>query len=160
MQQQHRPSCIILTRQNLPTLDRTKYAPASGVARGAYVLADCASGSPDVILMGTGSELSICVDAFEKLTAAGIAARVVSMPSWELFAEQDVEYQESVLPPNVTARIAVEAAAKFGWERHLGTRGKFVGMEGFGASAPAGTLFKHFGITVDDVVDEAKALVG
>jgi transketolase len=159
MLQKHRPSCIILTRQNLPTLDRTKYAPASGVTQGAYVLADCASGSPDVILMGTGSELSICVDAYEKLTADGIAARVVSMPSWELFAEQDVEYQESVLPPNVTARIAVEAAAKFGWERYLGLRGKFVGMESFGASAPAGTLFKHFGITVDDVVDEAKALV-
>jgi transketolase len=160
MQFKNRPACIILTRQNLPTYDRTKFAPASGVAKGAYVLADAAGGSPDVILMGTGSEVSICMEAHEKLTAAGVKARVVSMPSWELFEEQDDDYRESVLPAKVTARIAVEAACKFGWERYLGTRGKFVGMNGFGASAPFATLYKHFGITADDVVDEAKALLG
>lgn len=160
MQLKNRPACIILTRQNLPTFDRTKFAPASGVARGAYVLADAADGSPDLILMGTGSEVCICVDAYEKLTAAGVKTRVVSMPSWELFEEQDDDYRESVLPPQVTARIAVEAACKFGWERYLGPGGKFIGMNGFGASAPFATLYKHFGITADDIVDEAKALVG
>ena len=160
MQLKDRPACIILTRQNLPTFDRTKFAPASGVARGAYVLADADGGSPDVILMGTGSELSICVDAYEKLKTAGVRARVVSMPSWELFEEQDDKYRESVLPSNVTARIAVEAAVKFGWERYLGPRGKFIGMEGFGASAPFATLYKHFGITAEDIVAKAKVLLG
>ena len=160
MQMQHRPACLILTRQNLPTVDRTKFASAQGVARGAYVLADASNGSPDVILMGTGSEVSLCVEAYEKLTADGIKARVVSMPSWELFEEQTEEYRNSVLPPDVTARVAVEAAAKFGWERYLGLRGKFVGMQGFGASAPYSTLFKHFGITAEAVVEQAKALLG
>jgi transketolase len=160
MKLQRRPACLILTRQNLPTFDRTKYAPASGVAKGAYVLADAAGGQPDVIVMATGSEVPIAVEAYEKLTAAGVKTRVVSMPSWELFEEQTAEYREQVLPAKVTARIAVEAAAKFGWERYLGARGKFIGMEGFGASAPFATLYKHFGITADHIVEEAKALVG
>jgi transketolase len=110
-----------------------------------------------VLLLGTGSELSLCVDAYEKLKAEGIAARVVSLPSWELFDEQDAAYRDQVLPPSVTARVACEAGCKQGWERYLGTHGRFVGMSGYGASAPAGVLYKHFGITADHVVAEAKA---
>ncbi len=154
-----RPTAMVLTRQNLPTLDRSKYASAKGTAQGAYILADAANGQPSVILIGTGSELSLCVEAYEKLTAEGVAARVVSMPSWYLFSQQSPEYQESVLPSNVTARVACEAAAKFGWERYLGFRGIFVGMYGFGASAPAGTLYKNFGITADAVYEAAKKLI-
>ena len=114
---------LVLTRQNLPTLDRTKYAPASGVAKGAYVLADAPGGKPDVILLGTGSELSLCVEAYEKLKTEGIKARVVSMPSWEIFEQQDAAYKESVLPSNVTARVSVEMAATFGWGRYTGLQG-------------------------------------
>jgi transketolase len=155
-----RPVAIVLSRQNLPTLDRTKYAPASGAAKGAYVLADAEGGKPQVILMATGSELSLAVEAYEKLKADGVKARVVSMPSWELFELQDETYRASVLPPDITARVAVEAAAKFGWERYLGLRGRFVGMSGYGASAPAGALFKHFGITADAVVAAAREVLG
>ncbi len=154
-----RPAMLVLTRQNLPTLDRTKYAPASGVARGAYVLADPGApgqGKPAVILMATGSELSLVVEAHQRLTAEGIAARVVSMPSWELFEEQDAAYRRSVLPPEVPARVAVEAAARLGWDRYLGPQGQFVGMTTFGASAPASALFPHFGFTVENVVAAAK----
>jgi transketolase len=154
-----RPVALVLTRQNLPTLDRTKYGPAAGVAKGAYVLADADGGKPQVILMATGSELSLAVEAYEKLKADGVKARVVSMPSWELFEMQDEAYRASVLPPDVTARVAVEAAAKFGWERYLGFRGRFIGMSGYGASAPAAALFKHFGITTDAVVAAAKAVL-
>jgi transketolase len=154
-----RPVALVLTRQNIPTLDRSKYAPASGVAKGAYVLGDAEGGKPEVILMATGSELSLAVEAFEKLKAEGIKARVVSMPSWELFEMQDEQYRSSVLPRDVTARVAVEAAAKFGWERYLGCDGRFVGMTGFGASAPAGALYKYFGITTDAVVAAAKAAI-
>jgi transketolase len=150
---------LVLTRQNLPTLDRTKYASAAGVAKGAYVIADAKDGKPDVILIGTGSELSIAVDAYEKLTAAGVKARVVSMPSWELFDEQDEKYRHSVLPPSVTKRVAVEAGLRQGWDKYIGSSGAFVGMTGFGLSAPAGVLFKHFGITADHVVEEAKKLL-
>ncbi len=156
---QDRPCAMVLTRQNLPTLDRSKYASAAGVAKGAYVLADAPNGQPSVILIGTGSELSLCVEAYEKLIAAGVAARVVSMPSWALFADQSAEYQESVLPSSVTARVACEAAAKFGWERYLGLRGIFIGMNGYGASAPAGTLYKEFGITTDAIVAAANKLL-
>jgi transketolase len=151
-----RPAIIVLTRQNLPTLDRTKYGPASGVQKGGYILGDAADGKPDVILMGTGSELSLAVDAYEQLTKEGIKARVVSMPSWEFFAEQDQAYRDKVLPPSVTARVAVEAAEQFGWERFLGLRGRFVGMRGFGASGPFGQLYKYFGITTENVVKAAK----
>jgi transketolase len=155
-----RPVALVLTRQNLPTLDRTKFAPASGVAKGAYVLADAAGGRPQVILMATGSELSLAVEAYEKLKSEGVRPRVVSMPSWELFEMQDEAYRASVLPADVTARVAVEAAAQFGWERYLGLQGRFVGMSGFGASAPAGALFKHFCITVDEVVAAAREVLG
>ena len=155
-----RPVALILTRQNLPTLDRTKYAPASGLAKGAYVLADPASGTPKVILIGTGSEVSLCVAAYEQLTAQGIAARVVSMPSWELFEMQPDENRQSVLPRLITAWVAVEAAAQFGWDRYIGPTGRFVGMQSYGASAPGSACFKHFGITTEHVLAEAKAVIG
>jgi len=151
-----RPSALVLTRQNLPTLDRTVYAPASGVHRGGYVLADASDGKPEVILIGTGSELSLCVEACEQLASEGIKARVVSMPSWELFDAQPAEYRHSALPPEVTARVAVEAGVEQGWGKYIGLSGRFVGMHGFGASAPYKRLYEHFGITVENIVAEAK----
>ena len=154
------PVSLVLTRQAIPTLDRTKYAAASGVAKGAYVLADAPGGKPELILMGTGSELSLCVDAYEKLKAEGIKARVVSMPSWEIFEKQDAAYHESVLPKAVTARVSVEMAATFGWERYTGSQGRNVGMHRFGASAPIKDLLKYFGFTVDKVVEEAHRALG
>jgi transketolase len=150
------PVALVLTRQNLPTLDRSKYAAASGVAEGAYVLAD-AGGKPDVILLATGSEVSLCVEAYEKLKAEGVKARVVSMPSWEIFEQQDAAYKDSVLPPDVTARVSVEMAATLGWARYTGLKGRNVGMHRFGASAPLKDLLKYFGFTVDTVVKEARA---
>ena len=154
-QLQHQPVALVLTRQNLPTFDRTKFGAASGTAKGAYILADAPGGKPDVILIGTGSEVSLCVEAYEKLKAEGIAARVVSMPSWDIFEEQDAAYKESVLPSSVTARVSVEMAATFGWERYVGLKGRKVGMHRFGASAPLKDLLKFFGFTVDVVVEEA-----
>jgi len=151
------PAALVLTRQNLPTLDRAKFAPASGLQRGAYVLADAPGGKPEVILIGTGSEMSLCVEAYERLTAEGIAARAVSMPCWELFDAQPADYRDSVLPPDVTARVAVEAGVEQGWAKYIGRCGRFVGMQGFGASAPFKHLYEHFGITADRVVAEAKA---
>jgi transketolase len=152
----HEPACLILSRQNLPTFDRTRYAAASGVRRGAYVLADAANGKPDVILMGTGSEVGLCVEVYEKLTAEGVAARVVSMPSWELFEQQDEAYRASVLPPDVTRRVAVEQASTLGWERYTGLRGTVLGMKTFGASAPLKELLVKFGFTGDNVYAAAK----
>ena len=132
----HRPAVLVLTRQNLPTLDRTKYAPASGLARGAYILADAEGGKPDVILIATGSEVAMTVEAYEQLTADGIRARVVSMPSMELFDKQPAEYRDEVLPPSVTARVAVEKGTPFGWDRWVGHTGAVIGMSTFGESAP------------------------
>ena len=149
-----RPTAMVLTRQGLPTLDRAVYA-APDVARGAYVVKDC-DGDPQVILMGTGSELQICIDAQEQLTADGIAARVVSVPCLDLFVEQDAGYQESVLPSSVTARVAVEAGIRQCWDGLLGLQGKFIGMNSFGASAPFDELYQHFGITVEATVAAAK----
>ena len=160
MQLQHEPVALILTRQALPTLDRTKFAPASGVAKGAYVLADPPGGKPDVLLLATGSEVSLCVEAHEKLKAEGIKARVVSMPSWELFEHQSQEYRDSVLPPSVTARVSVEQASTFGWARYVGLTGQAVGMTTFGASAPLKELVKKFGFTVENVVNAAKSQLG
>jgi transketolase len=154
---QHSPVALVLTRQNLPTLDRTKYAPAAGVAKGAYVLADAPDGKPEVILLGTGSEVSLCVDAYEKLKSEGVKARVVSMPSFEIFEQQDAAYKESVLPAAVTARVSVEMASTFGWGKYTGLKGRNVGMHRFGASAPLKDLLKFFGFTVDTVVAEARA---
>lgn len=156
----HAPVALVLTRQNVPTLDRTRYAAASGVAKGAYVLADAEGGKPQVILMATGSELSLCVDAYEKLKSEGIKARVVSMPCWEIFDEQDAAYKESVFPSDVTARVSVEMAATLGWERYTGSKGRNIGMHTFGASAPLKDLLQHFGFTVDKVVAEAHAALG
>ena len=156
----HSPVALVLTRQNVPTLDRTKYAPASGVAKGAYVVADAPGGKPELILLGTGSELSLCVEAYEKLKSEGIRARVVSMPSWEIFEKQDAAYKESVLPSDVTARVSVEMAATFGWERYTGSKGRNIGMHRFGASAPLKDLLKYFGFTVEKVLEAAHAVLG
>lgn len=156
----NRPMAMVLTRQNLPTVDRTKFGAASGVAQGGYVLGDPPAGDPEVILIGTGSELPICVEAYEQLLKQGVKARVVSMPSWELFDDQDQTYRDSVLPPKITARVAVEAGIRLGWDKYIGSSGRFVGMTGFGASAPFQTLYKHFGITAEHVVAEAKAAIG
>ena len=147
---------LVLSRQDLPTLDRSRYGPASGLAKGAYILADAPGGKPDVILIGTGSEVSLCVEAYEKLTAEGVKARVVSMPCWELFEDQDESYRDSVLPPSVTARVSVEQAATFGWERYVGLTGKAIGMKSFGASAPLKDLLKEFGFNTDLIVKSAK----
>jgi transketolase len=158
-QLQHQPVVLVLTRQALPTFDRTKYGAASGTAKGAYVLAGAPGEKPEVILMGTGSEVSLCVDAYEKLKAEGVKARVVSMPSWEIFDRQDAAYKESVLPSSVTARVSVEMASTFGWERYVGLKGRKVGMHRFGASAPLKDLLKFFGFTVDAVVAEARKAI-
>jgi transketolase len=156
MQLHHEPVALILTRQALPTLDRTKYASAAGVAKGAYILADADDGKPDVLLMASGSEVSLCVEAHEKLKAEGIKARVISMPSWEIFEHQDQAYRDSVIPPNVRARVSVEQASTFGWSRFTGLDGERIGMKTFGASAPLKELQKKFGFTVDNVVTAAK----
>lgn len=156
----HGPTALVLSRQAMPTLDRARYAAASGVAKGGYVLSDAPGGKPDVILIGTGTELSLCVGAQDKLVAEGIKARVVSLPSFELFEKQDVAYKESVLPAGVTARVSVEMASTFGWDRYIGPKGKAVGMHSFGASAPLKDLLKKFGFTVDNVVSAAKAVAG
>jgi transketolase len=155
----HQPVALVLTRQSLPTLDRTKYAAASGTLKGAYILADAPGAKPDVILMATGSEVSLCVEAYEKLKTEGIKARVVSMPSWEVFEKQDSAYKESVLPSSVTARVSVEMASTFGWERYVGIKGRMIGMHRFGASAPLKDLLKFFGFTADAVVTEARKAI-
>ena len=157
MQLRHRPAVLVVSRQPLPTLDRKKYAPASGVARGAYVLADPPGGNPELILIATGSEVSLAAEAHEQLVAAGIRSRVVSMPSWDIFEREPQAYRESVLPPNVTARVAVEQASTFGWERYVGPNGGVIGMHTFGASAPLKALQQEFGFTAEKVVAAAQA---
>jgi transketolase len=154
-----RPAALVLTRQGVPTLDRNEHGSAVGLAKGGYVLIDPPEGTPEVILIGTGSEVHICLDAYKQLTADGIKARVVSLPCWELFDEQDQAYRDSVLPPGVTARVAVEAGVQQGWERYTGTAGRFIGMSGFGASAPYKQLYEHFGITADNVVATAREIL-
>jgi transketolase len=156
MKLHHEPAALILTRQALPTIDRNKFASAAGVAQGAYVLADAPDGKPQVLLLATGSEVALCLDAYERLKAEGIKARVVSMPSWELFDDQPQEYRERVLPPNVTARVSVEQASTFGWARYVGASGHSIGMRSFGASAPLKDLLKKFGFTTEQVVAAAK----
>jgi transketolase len=156
--EKHSPVILALTRQAVPTLDRAKYAPASNLAKGGYALNDVAK--PDIILIGTGSEVSLCVDAAEKLAAEGVKARVVSLPCWELFEKQPKEYRDTVLPPSVTARVCVEAGAAFGWERYAGPSGAVIGMRSFGASAPVKDVLKHFGFTADNVLATAKKQLG
>jgi transketolase len=153
----HEPMALALTRQALPTLDRAKYGAAAGLAKGGYILADADGGKPQVILIGTGSEVALCIDAYEQLKKDGIRARVVSMPSWELFERQSHDYREQVLPAAVTARVAVEQGTNFGWSKYVGATGAVIGMERFGASAPFQQLQKKFGFTVDNVVAVAKA---
>ncbi|MBX3331310.1 MAG: transketolase [Nitrospira sp.] len=156
MQLRHEPVLLVLSRQALPTLDRGKYASAAGVAKGAYVLADPRDGHPQVLLLASGSEVWLCVEAYEKLKIEGINARVVSMPCWELFEHQSQEYRDSVIPPAVVARVSVEQASTFGWGAYVGATGEQIGMKTFGASAPLKELQKKFGFTVDDVVAAAK----
>src|SRR5581483_7184460 len=156
----HGPTALALTRQGLPTFDRAKFASAEGLLKGAYVLADAEGGQIDVILIATGSEVSVAMAAREKLAAEGIRARVVSLPSWELFEKQPQEYKDSVLPPGVTARLGIEAAVGFGWERYVGPQGGLVVMQGFGASAPIKVVMEKFGFTADNVAAKAKALLG
>jgi transketolase len=159
MTMQHEPAALILSRQALPTIDRARYAPAAGLARGAYVLADAGGAAPDVLLLATGSEVSLCVEAHEQLLREGIRSRVVSMPSWELFERQPQSYHDTVLPPHVTARVSVEQASTFGWDRYVGPSGRMIGMHTFGASAPLKELQRRFGFTPDHVVATARALV-
>ena len=160
MQLRHKPAVLALSRQPLPTLDRSKYASASGVARGAYVLADAPGGNPEVILIASGSEVSLAADAHETLLAEGIRSRVVSMPSWDIFEHQTQDYRESVLPPVVKARIAIEQASTLGWERYVGDSGQVIGMKTFGSSAPLKELQRKFGFEPDRVVAAAKELLG
>jgi transketolase len=160
MQLRHEPAVLALSRQALLTIERSKYAPASGVSRGAYVLADASRGNPEVILIASGSEVSLVVEAHEKLVAEGIRSRVISMPSWDIFEHQPQEYQDEVLPPKVTARVAVEQASTFGWERYVGATGRIIGMKTFGASAPLKELQRKFGFEPDHVAAAAKELLG
>jgi transketolase len=153
------PTALILSRQAIPTLDRSKYASADGLARGGYVLADAEGGDPEVILIGTGSELPMVVDAHERLTAEGVRSRVVSLPSWYLFEKQDRAYRESVLPPAITARLAVEQAGSFGWDRYVTSDGGTITMSTFGASAPLAKLQEKYGFTVDNIVKMARELM-
>jgi transketolase len=156
MQMHHEPAALVLTRQAVPTIDRTKYASATGVRRGAYILADAGEGKPDVLLLATGSEVVLCLEAYEKLRGDGIKPQVVSMPSWELFDDQPQEYRDSVLPPAVRARVSVEQASTFGWSKYVGDTGHSIGMRSFGASAPLKQLVQKFGFTVENVIEAAR----
>jgi transketolase len=160
MELHHEPAALVLSRQKLPTLDRSKYASAGGVRRGAYILADAEGGDPEVLLLATGSEVHLSVDAYERLTEEGIRARVVSMPSWEIFERQGREYRDRVIPPGVRARVAVEKASTLGWDRYVGPEGNIIGMETFGASAPLKELQRRFGFTPEQIVEVTKELVG
>ena len=158
IENRHRPTALALTRQNLPTLDRSIYAPASGLVRGAYVLNPKVE-KPDIVLIATGSEVQHVVGAEPALAKAGVKARLVSMPCWELFAEQPKDYRDAVLPPNVGRRVSVEAGVTLGWDRWIGERGQAIGLDRFGASAPGGRVMKEFGFTVENVVTQALALM-
>ena len=159
IENRHRPTALVLTRQNLPTLDRSVVASAAGVRKGAYVLADLGEGQPQIVLMASGSEVSLIVAAGQRLAAQGVTVRLVSFPSWELFGEQDVAYQNAVLPPEITARLAVEAGVTMGWHRWVGSQGRVLGIDRFGASAPAATVFEKLGFTVENVVKIAQGLL-
>jgi transketolase len=150
------PALLLLTRQNVPTFDRVKCAPAAGLAKGGYVLLDAPNAKPDVILMGSGSEVSLCLQAAKALTAEGLQVRVVSMPSWDLFEKQDQSYRDAVLPPAVRARVAVEMAIPLGWDRYTGPAGRILAMHSFGVSAPLKDVLKKFGFTPDAVAAAAR----
>ena len=155
----HTPVTILLSRQPIPTLDRERYGSAAGVARGAYVLADAPGAQPDLILLASGSEVALCIAAYEQLSSEGVRVRVVSMPSWELFEQQEQAYRDHVLPPGVTARLVVEQASSFGWDRYSGPHGRIIAMHGFGASAPMKDLQRKFGFTAEAVVAAARTLL-
>jgi transketolase len=159
MQLRHEPAALVLSRQALPTFDRKKYASAAGVAQGAYILADPPDGKPDLLLMATGSEVSLCISAYEQLSAEGHKVRVISMPSWEIFEQQTPEYRNSVIPLEVTARISVEQASTLGWSQYVGHDGITIGMKTFGASAPLKELQKKFGFTPDALIAAARTLL-
>ena len=159
-QLKNRPATMVFSRQAMPTLDRTKFAPASGVAKGGYVLLDAEGGKPDVILIATGTELQHIVAAADLLKAEGIKARLVSLPCFELFDEQAAAYRDSVLPPSITARVSIEMSSTFGWDRYVGPKGKMIGMHSFGASAPLKDLLNKFGFTPQHVVQAAKEVLG
>ena len=155
-----RPVALVLSKQDGPVFDRTSLGSAQGVARGAYVLADPADGvDPVAVIIATGSEVALAMQAREHLAEAGVAVRVVSMPSWALFDEQDPDYRDEVLPPHLTARVSVEAASGFGWERHVGPRGRIIAVDGFGASGPAADVHRHFGFTAGDVTRAVQEVV-
>ncbi len=156
----HGPTALVLTRQKVPVLDRAIYPPADGLRRGAYVLADTPGGAPDLVLIGTGSEVQLVVAAQAALAKEGVRARAVSMPSWELFEAEPADYRETVLPRAASRRLAVEAGATFGWERWVGSAGAVVGIDRYGASAPGDTVMKELGFTLDHVVARARALLG
>jgi transketolase len=160
LQLTHEPTALVLSRQALPTLDRTKYAPAAGLAKGAYILAEAEGGKPEILLLATGSEVSLAIEAYERMKTEGIRARAVSMPSWELFDHQPQEYRDSVIPPDVTARISIEQASTMGWARYVGPAGRSIGMHTFGASAPLKELQKKFGFMPERVIATAKELLG
>jgi transketolase len=160
MKLRHKPAALVLSRQPLPTFDRAKYASASGVARGAYILADSPGGHPDVILIASGSEVALAALAHEKLVSEGVRSRVVSMPSWDVFESQPLEYRDSILPPRVTARVAIEQASTFGWERYVGAAGRVIGMHTFGASAPLKELQRKYGFEPERVVAAAREALG
>jgi transketolase len=154
------PIALALTRQKLPIIDRNMYAPAEGLTRGAYILADAKKQPPEILLIATGSEVAVALEAYEQLIKQGIAARVVSMPSWDLYENQSQSYKDEVLPPEVTARLGIEAASPFGWERYIGPKGAMIGMRRFGASAPYKVLAEKFGFTAENVVRHAHELLG
>jgi transketolase len=156
----HQPAALVLSRQPLPTFDRSRYAAASGLAQGAYVMADAPGGQPEVILIASGSEVSLAIAAHETLTSEGIRSRVVSMPSWDIFEHQPQSYRDSVLPPGVTARVAIEQGSVLGWERYVGPSGRVIGMQTFGASAPLKELLRNFGFEPERVVATAKEVLG
>jgi transketolase len=155
MHMKNAPACLVLSRQALPIVDRTKYARAEGLVRGAYILADAESGDPKVILIGSGSEVQLCVKVHEQLKTKGIGSRVVSMPSWDLFERQDQSYRDSVLPPQIRARVSVEQGSVIGWDRYAGPTGAIIGMHSFGSSAPLKDLLTKFGFTPEKVLQAA-----
>jgi transketolase len=159
MEQHHQPVALVLTRQSVPAIDRSRYAPASGLRRGGYVLADPPDGDPELILIATGSEVHLALAAHEQLAAEGVRSRVVSLPSWNLFDRQPAEYRDEVLPPAITARLGIEEAATLGWDRYVGSAGAMIGMHTFGSSAPLRDVQTKFGFTPDRVAARAKELL-
>ncbi len=159
MEYKEGPIAIILTRQNVPVIDRTKFNPANGLRKGAYILANSSSAKPEIILMATGSEVHLALEVYERLRNEGIGVRVVNMPSWELFEKQPEQYRSEILPPEITVRMSIEAGVTLGWHKYAGLGGEIVGIDHFGASAPGKTVLKEFGFTSENVLDRIKALL-